>query len=60
MVLQLDGKCLAGQIGFLFVHVDMVGPILREVVKLAHVVIHTVVPLLQVKKLLHLVVLKTR
>jgi hypothetical protein len=45
-VLQLDGKPIAEEVGFLFICVNMVGPILDENVELACVVLHRVVPLL--------------
>jgi hypothetical protein len=53
-VLQLDGKPLAEEVGFLLINVDTVGPILGKGVELSSIVIHSAVPLLQVKELLQL------
>jgi hypothetical protein len=54
MVLPLDGKPIAEEVSFLLIRVDMVGAILGKGVELMSIVIHGVVPLLQVKEL-HLV-----
>jgi hypothetical protein len=50
--LQLYGEPLAKKLGFLHIHVNMMSPVLGEVVELVGVVIHGVVPLLQVEELL--------
>jgi hypothetical protein len=49
MILQLDREPIAEEVGFLLICVDMVGPVLGEGVELAYVVVHGVVPLLQVR-----------
>jgi hypothetical protein len=59
MVLQLDGKPTMKEVGFLLILVDIVGPILGEGVEQAYIVIHGMVPLLQVKELLQLVAEQT-
>jgi hypothetical protein len=51
MILQLDGEPLVEELGFLLDRVDVVCPILGEAVELVVVVLHGVVPLLQVEKL---------
>jgi hypothetical protein len=48
MILQLDGEPLGEELSFLLIHVDVVFPILCEVAELAHVLIDSMVPLLQV------------
>jgi hypothetical protein len=44
--LQLDGKPIVEEVGFLLICVDVVGPILGKGVELSSIVIHGVVPLL--------------
>jgi hypothetical protein len=50
MILQLDSEPLAEELGFLLVHVDMMSPVLGEAIELVIVVVHGVVPLLQVEE----------
>jgi hypothetical protein len=50
----LDHEPVAEEVGFLLIHVDMIGAVLGKGVELVSVVIHRVVPLLQVKELLQL------
>jgi hypothetical protein len=60
MILQLDREPIAEDTCFLLIHVNMVGSVLGEYVKLVNVVIHRVVPLLQVQKLLQLMAEQSR
>jgi hypothetical protein len=52
MILDLDGEPLVEELDFLLIHVAVVSLVLGEVVELTVVVVHGVVPLLQVEELL--------
>jgi hypothetical protein len=51
MILQLDSEPLAEELRFLLIRVDVMSPVLGEADELAAVVVHRVVPLLQVEEL---------
>jgi hypothetical protein len=51
-VLHLDGKPFKEEVGFLLIHINMVGPKLGKGVELSSVVENCMVPLLKIQKLL--------
>jgi hypothetical protein len=51
VILQLNSKPLTKELGFLRICIDMMTPVLCQVVELLGVLIDRVVPLVQIKKL---------